>query len=111
MNLRLLISGILCLAVVLTVGTAQAQLVAFYEFDGNHNDSSGNAYHGSGGSNWGTGNRGSALDVAGSGGNYSRAPVWTSPGIAPKVTFWWLGLSDGWQPLPVDHPAGRRLGA
>ena len=45
MHVRKCLPILACLAAALAVGTAQAQLIAFYEFDGNANDSSGNGLH------------------------------------------------------------------
>jgi hypothetical protein len=77
---------------------AQAELVAWYSFDGDMTDSSGNGYDAAGGGHYAAGRagRGQALDISGNAGWYAAAPVCTSPGLASKVTIGaWVYLTSG----------------
>lgn len=90
-------AGVAAATAVLGVGaSANAQLLGFYEFDGDVTDSSGNGINGSGGGVYATGNRGQALDISGTANRYAILPIDTSPGVAPKITFggWVYTTSD-----------------
>jgi hypothetical protein len=104
-------------AAALFTQSAAGQLIGFYEFEGNGNDSSGQGNHatvvGTPFSAMGNGLFGDyAFENNGSGGQYLHAPLNLSPGIAGQVTMGgWINInSTGYQTmLQADGWYGRKL--
>ena len=92
---------ILVLVLVL-VGSASAELVAHYEFEGNANDSTGNGYDGTvyGDPQWGTGQSGGGLKLDGID-DYVELPIGSLISSLTDCTIatWvnWSGQGGDWQ--------------
>lgn len=108
-------SAILLISIFLLASPAQASLIAYYSFDGNANDTSGNGYDGTVfGATLTSGYSGQAYDFNGSGA-YIYAPVNINAGTLPEMTMGAWVKADSATPVTqvISHDDGgydRSLG-